>query len=46
MALPTVEVGPGAISAEFTVNVLSDPGGEAEMSAQLSCTDTMRQLHP
>lgn len=46
VVLPTVEVGPGAISAEFTVNVLSDPRGEAEMSAQLSYTDTMRQLHP
>lgn len=33
MVLSTVEVGLGAISAGFTVDVLNDPSGEAEMSA-------------
>lgn len=46
VVLSTVEVALRTISAGFTVNVLSDPRQEVEMSAELSYTDTMSQLHP
>lgn len=41
-----MEVGLETISVGSMLIVLNDPRGEAEMTAQLSYTNTTRQLHP